>query len=105
MKKKVINALLEMGMPADINGFYYIVDAMILLEQEEWRKCKITALYYKIAKDNKTTASRVERSIRHAFGLVLTKGKLDAVQKWLTFLQPTNGNLLKTLFLRLTQEE
>lgn len=105
MKKKAINALLEMGMPADINGFNYIVDAMILLEKEEWWNCKITTLYYKIAKDNKMTSSKVERCIRHAFSVVLREGNMNAIQKWLTFAHPTNGNLLKTLYLRLTQEE
>ena len=105
MKKKAINALLEMGMPADINGFNYIVDAMILLDKEEWREGKITVLYQKIAKDNKMTSSRVERCIRHAFSVVLREGNMNAVQKWLTFSHPTNGNLLKTLYLRLSLEE
>lgn len=44
MKNKAINALIEMGLPADIKGFHYIVDAMCLLESTEWRNGKITAL-------------------------------------------------------------
>lgn len=38
MKNKTINALLEMGMPADIKGFHYIVDAMCLFEHEGWMR-------------------------------------------------------------------
>lgn len=38
MKNRAINALVEMGMPADIKGFQYIVDAMCLFEEKEWRK-------------------------------------------------------------------
>lgn len=105
MKNKAINALVEMGMPADINGFQYITDAMCLFEEKEWRQGNITFLYMKIGKMNETTPSRVERAIRHAFGVVLTKGNLEAVEKYLTMQNPTNGNLLHVLYLRLSQEE
>ena len=37
MKNKAINALIKMGMPADNRGFKYIVDAMVLFEDEEIR--------------------------------------------------------------------
>ena len=30
MKNRAINALIEMGMPADTKGFEYIVDMMVL---------------------------------------------------------------------------
>ncbi len=105
MKNKVINALLEMGMHADIKGFRYIVDAMLLFEEDKWRNGKITVLYYEIGRRNNATASQVERSIRHAFSTVFAEGKLEAVEKYLTMQHPTNGNLLHTLFLRLTQED
>lgn len=105
MKNKAINALIEMGMPADINGFNYIVDAMVLFEDKSWRESKTTAIYQKIAADNKTTASRVERCIRHAFQNVTTKGDLETVNKYLTLCHTTNGNLLHTFYLKLTQEE
>lgn len=105
MKNKAINALLEMGMPADIKGFQYIVDAMLMFEDKEIRTGKITALYYEIGKKNNTTASRVERAIRHAFGIVLSFGKHKSVEKYLAFHNTTNGNLLHVLYLRLTQEE
>lgn len=104
MKNKAINALIEMGMPADIRGFNYIVDAMCLFESDELRKGNITALYAEIAKMNGTTASRVERATRHAFQVLLTKGNLESVEKYLTMQNTTNGNLLHVLYLRLKQE-
>lgn len=104
MKNKAINALLEMGMPADIKGFHYIVDAMCLFENTEWRSGKITGLYAKLAEINDTTPSRTERAIRHAFSLVIEKGPLEAVEKYLTLQNTTNGNLLHVLYLRLAQE-
>lgn len=105
MKKKAIDALLEMGMPADIKGFTYIVDAMCLFENVEYRTGKTTTLYYEIGKKNNTTASRVERAIRHAFGVVLAKCELEVVSKYLTMQNTTNGNLLHVLYLRLMQED
>lgn len=105
MKSKVVNALIEMGMPADIKGFHYIVDAMVLFENEDWRKYKTVALYQEIAKQNNTTASRVERCIRHAFQFVTTKGDLEIVNKYLTLQHTTNGNLLHTFYLKLARED
>ena len=49
MKNRAINALIKMGMPADLKGFRYIVDAMCLFEHEGWRCVKTTTLYQKIA--------------------------------------------------------
>lgn len=105
MKNKAINALIEMGMPADIKGFYYIVDAMCLFENTSIRNEKTTSLYLRIGNMHETTTSRVERAIRHAFGIVLTKGNLEAVEKYLTMHNTTNGNLLHVLYLRLSQED
>ena len=105
MKNKAINTLLEMGMPADINGFHYIVDAMCLFEHEGWRCVKTTTLYQKIAEINNETASSVERAIRHAFSVVITKGHLETVEKYLSFHNTTNGNLLHVFYLRIKQEE
>lgn len=105
MKKKVIDVLIEMGMPADLLGFRYIVDFICLLEEPEWCNCKTTAIYQKVAKMNNSTDSSVERSIRTAFEAVLTRGDVATVNKYLTRLNTTNGNLLHVLHLRLTQEE
>lgn len=105
MKNKAVNALLEMGMPADIKGFRYIVDAMCMYEEDEWRNGKITVLYYEIGRRSADTASRVERAIRHAFSTVLSAGDPKVIEKYLTLQRPTNGNLLHTLYLRLRQED
>ena len=105
MRRKTIDALIEMGMPADIKGFHYIVDAMEMFTNEEIWLGKTTVLYHEVGKKNNTTASRVERAIRHAFGSVLERGNLENVAKYLTFQNTTNGNLLNVLYLRLTQED
>lgn len=105
MKNKAMNALLEMGMPANIKGFRYIAEAMELMETENPRYWGwMTALYRKLSEMNDDTPPRVERAIRHAFSIVLTKGYLEVVEKYLTMQNTTNGNLLTVFFLRLSQE-
>ncbi|MCI9621612.1 MAG: hypothetical protein HFG85_17170, partial [Dorea sp.] len=49
MKNKAVNALIEMGMPANVKGFQYITDAMVLFEEDKAWRSKLTALYRKIA--------------------------------------------------------
>lgn len=105
MKNRAENALIEMGMPANLYGFRYIVYAMELLQNEENRCEKMMLLYQSIAKRYSTTVSKVERAIRHAFGIVLDKGNPEAVEKYLTLHRTTNGNLLYTLYFRLEQED
>lgn len=105
MKNKAINALIEMGMPANTKGFRYIVDAMVLFENEAIRIGKTTSLYREIGTRNNATVAQVERAIRHAFSVVLTRGDLAIVEKYLTLQNTTNGNLLHVLYLRLSKED
>ena len=105
MRNRAVNALIEMGMPANIKGFDYIVDAMCLFDEDEsWKFGKTTDLYRKLAQINKTTSSRVERAIRHAFQNILIKGNLKAVEKYLTFYNTANSNLLAVFYIKLLQE-
>lgn len=98
MKNKAVNALIEMEMPANIKGFQYITDAMVLFEEDKIWMTKMSMLYYKLSMMHNTTSGAVERAIRYAFSIVLTSGYLDAVEKYLTMQYTTNGNLLATFF-------
>lgn len=106
MKNKTIDALIELGIPANIKGFKYIVDTICLFaEDETWIYSKKMALYHKIAEINNDTQTRVERAIRNAFSIALNKGNWKAVNKYLTFQQESNGSLLATLYYRLKMED
>lgn len=105
MKNKAINALIEMGVTAGTKGFQYIVDAMVLFENEDVRSEQIMRVYEKIAAMHNASKSGVERCIRHAFETALSYGNLKASEKYLTTKKTTNGNLLHVLYWRLTQEE
>lgn len=102
MRKRTVDALIEMGVPANISGFHYICDAMELYAQDEsYILSGTTALYKKIAEMHDTTWTRVERCIRTAFEKATTYGNLDSLNKYMTAAQkPTNGNLLACLYLK-----
>ena len=52
-REKVEAVLFKMGMPANVKGFGYIVDSVLLLEKDS--KLKTTYLYFKVAQLNGTT--------------------------------------------------
>lgn len=98
MKDYVIDVLMNIGVPAGIKGFTYICDAIELFNTDPYYPDgKISALYIDIAKKYHTTPSRVERSIRHAFDIALTKGDPDMVSRYLDLTNRQNSTLLRTL--------
>lgn len=50
MRNKAINALLELGIPANTKGFLYITDAMEAIDENEGLQYKTYQLYEEIAK-------------------------------------------------------
>lgn len=102
MEKKVIDVLMKMGMPANIKGFKYIVDAIRIFEEDG--NCTTVDLYNRIAELNKDTYTRVERAIRHAFSIVRRDKENELYKKYLSCENETNGNLLATLYYRLKTE-
>lgn len=104
IKDRAKDVLINMGMPASILGLKYITEAMDLFDTG-LEDVKIIALYEEIGKKYNVSGSRVERAIRHAFGVVINKGKQYEVEKYLSFICTTNSNQLNTLYYRLKWEE
>ena len=89
-REKVEAVLFKMGMPANVKGFGYIVDSVLLLEEDS--KIKTTYLYFKVAKQHGTTGQRVERAIRHAFDIVRScRGDYDVVNHYIGFINCANS--------------
>ena len=73
MRERVQEILMEIGIPANLKGFKYILDIMELFEEDEaWRNAKMMIVYEKVARMNKTNYCRVEKSIRYAFSNAVT---------------------------------
>ena len=93
-KEKVEAVLFKMGMPANVKGFGYIVDSVLLLEEDS--KIKTTYLYFKVAQQHGTTGQRVERAIRHAFDIV--------VNHYIGFINCANSPSLSMLTMKIREE-
>jgi len=99
-----MNVLLKMGMPARIKGITYICDAEELFDTDPYYpEGKICSLYSKIASIHGTTATSVERAIRHAFETTLAKGDKEILNQYLDTSNTQNSNLLRSLYFRVKQ--
>jgi two-component system, response regulator, stage 0 sporulation protein A len=70
----------EIGIPAHIKGYRYLREAiMMVVNRVELLGCVTKELYPTIARNHQTTASRVERAIRHAIEVAWTRGNVDVI--------------------------
>lgn len=104
-RANVEDALLAMGVPAGILGFNYIVDAVEIFGERGTNISITKELYPAVAEKNRTTPSRVERAIRHAFEVVRYKGDKEAVSKYIGNVNCNNSSSLKQLHMMLKREE
>lgn len=106
MRNRIINALIELGLPANVKGFKYITEIVNeYAKDESLMSGKLEVLYYMLGKKEEASPQMVERNIRTSFGIIYKEGDQEAVKKYLPFQIRTNGNSLATLYLRLKQEE
>ena len=74
----VTELLHSLGIPAHLKGYRYVRRAVILaMETPEISMTK--ELYPSIAKEFRTTASRVERGIRHAIEVAWERGDTESI--------------------------
>lgn len=100
----VLGNLMEMGMPANLRGFFYLRTAVALILSDPTYMKSITGrLYNDIGKLEGTTGSRVERAIRHAIDITFEKGNSDVL--YIMFRnsvnpdtgRPSNGSFISAL--------
>ncbi len=77
------NIIHEIGVPAHIKGYQYLKRCAIILSVNDMEMLNsITkSMYPTIAKKHQTTASRVERAIRHAIEVAWSRGKMDTIDE------------------------
>ena len=97
LETDVTNIIHEIGVPAHIKGYQYLRDAIILSVNDMEMLNSITKILYPtIAKKHQTTASRVERAIRHAIEVAWSRGKMDTIDELF-------GYTVCTAFLQISQ--
>ena len=70
----------EIGVPAHIKGYMYLREAITMVYNDVELLGSITkVLYPDIAKKFNTTASRVERAIRHAIEVAWSRGNMESI--------------------------
>lgn len=101
----------EVGVPAHIKGYQYLREAITMVYRDLELLGSITkVLYPDIAVKYNTTASRVERAIRHAIEVAWNRGNIDAISSLFgytisnTKAKPTNSEFIAMVADRLRLE-
>lgn len=107
----ITNIIHEIGVPAHIKGYMYLRKAITMVYNDIDLLGSITkVLYPDIAKHYKTTASRVERAIRHAIEVAWSRGNVDAISSLFGYTvsisksKPTNSEFIAMIADRLRLE-
>lgn len=101
LEMMVTEIIHQIGVPAHIKGYHYLREAIIL----SIKNCDIVnsvtkLLYPTVAKHHSTTASRVERAIRHAIEVAWDRGDLDVLNSYFGYTiqndrgKPTNSEFI-----------
>ena len=94
LEVEVTNIMHEMGVPAHIKGYTFIRDAIqMVINDVDLLGAVTKELYPSIAIKHNTTASRVERAIRHAIGVASSRGQIDSMNN--LFGNTINKNKIK----------
>lgn len=101
LEARVTDMIHEIGIPAHIKGYHYLRDAIIMaIEDMDVLNAITKVLYPTVAKMHQTTASRVERAIRHAIEVAWSRGKLDTLDDLFGYTvsngkgKPTNSEFI-----------
>ena len=91
----------QLGVPAHIKGYHYLREAILSsIEDPELLESVTKLLYPTVAKRFDTTASRVERAIRHAIEIAWDRGNLDTLNAFFGYTvntckgKPTNSEFI-----------
>lgn len=97
----VTDIIHQIGVPAHIKGYHYLREAIMLsIKNSEIINSVTKLLYPTVAKKYATTASRVERAIRHAIEVAWDRGDIDVLNGYFGYTiqvergKPTNSEFI-----------
>ena len=102
MEKLIIsNILKELGIPANLSGYHYLMDAIQMVIENDGILQPITKFIYPdIASKYKTKSSRVERAIRHAVEKAFIYGDIEIIdQIFKTTVHLSSGKVTNSEFI------
>lgn len=108
LEREVTAIIHDIGVPAHIKGYQYLREAIIYTVNDMDAINAVTkVLYPAVARKFGTTASRVERAIRHAIEVAWDRGDLETLQKYFGYTvnsakgKPTNSEFVAMISDRL----
>ena len=91
----------QIGVPAHIKGYHYLRESICLsVKNPDIINSVTKILYPTVAKKHQTTASRVERAIRHAIEVAWDRGNVDVLNSYFGYTidnnrgKPTNSEFI-----------
>jgi two-component system response regulator (stage 0 sporulation protein A) len=101
IEEKITNIFITVGIPAHIKGYQFLREAIKLaIENPEIINSITKQLYPAIADKFETSASKVERAIRHAIEVAWNRGKIENINAifglkvYNSNEKPTNGEFI-----------
>lgn len=101
LETQITSIIHEVGVPAHIKGYMYLREAITMVVNDMELLSAVTKeLYPSIAKKFNTTASRVERAIRHAIEVAWGRGQIEAINRLFGYTvhtekgKPTNSEFI-----------
>lgn len=113
LQLKITDILHQIGVPAHIKGYHYLRDSIVMsINKPEIINSVTKQLYPAVADVYTTTASRVERAIRHAIEVAWDRGDVDILNSYFGYTihngrgKPTNSEFIAMISdkLRLTMQ-
>lgn len=103
LETTVTKIIHQIGVPAHIKGYQYLRCAIIMTMKDAELINSITKqLYPGVAKRFGTTASRVERAIRHAIEVAWDRGDVDVINSYFGYtVQSSRGKPTNSEFIAL----
>ena len=100
-EEKISEIFISIGIPPHIKGYQYLREGVKMAVNDPDVINHITKqLYPSISEKYKTTASKVERAIRHAIEVAFNRGRIEAINNLLGIRaygagdKPTNGEFI-----------
>ena len=106
MEAQVTKIIHQVGVPAHIKGYQYLRTAILMaIEDSEVINGVTKILYPTVAKKYGTTASRVERAIRHAIEVAWDRGDVDVLNGFFGYtVQNSRGKPTNSEFIALISD-
>lgn len=109
--ERIATTFLTLGIPAHIKGYHFLREGVkMVIEEPELINSITKALYPGIAKRFSTSASKVERAIRHAIDVAWQRGQMESINQIFGYRvytrgeKPTNGEFIALIADRLSME-